>query len=175
MTGAHRHTYDDNMTVTAHDGTHYYGDGCDDPHGRPATGALPAPTLADRAIPQPCRPRPLIRRGDDYDQGYDAGYTNGYQVARDMLAACGWLPPPDVSETDRRPHSRACGWQRHDHGPACHTNCPTCAGRKQARGVVIRQMGEYHADAPGPYPHSGTCGCPLCVAARAYRRAVAAT
>lgn len=28
------------------------------------------------------------------------------------------------------PHSRACGWQKHDHGPACHHNCPTCGGKR---------------------------------------------
>lgn len=31
-------------------------------------------------------------------------------------------------EVDTRPHSRACGWRLHDHGPACHRNCPTCGG-----------------------------------------------
>jgi hypothetical protein len=27
------------------------------------------------------------------------------------------------------PHSRACDWRKHEHGPACHSNCPTCSGR----------------------------------------------
>lgn len=27
------------------------------------------------------------------------------------------------------PHSRACGWRKHDHGAACHRNCPTCGGK----------------------------------------------
>jgi hypothetical protein len=31
---------------------------------------------------------------------------------------------------DRRPHSRACGWELHEHGPACHRNCPTCHGAR---------------------------------------------
>lgn len=26
------------------------------------------------------------------------------------------------------PHSRACGWRQHEHGPDCHSNCPTCGG-----------------------------------------------
>lgn len=30
--------------------------------------------------------------------------------------------------SDQRPHSRACGMHAHDHGPDCHTNCPTCQG-----------------------------------------------
>lgn len=30
---------------------------------------------------------------------------------------------------DTRPHSRACGWKAHTHGPACSTNCPTCHGQ----------------------------------------------
>lgn len=29
---------------------------------------------------------------------------------------------------DERPHSRACGWEYHPHGPLCSTNCPTCGG-----------------------------------------------
>jgi hypothetical protein len=27
------------------------------------------------------------------------------------------------------PHSRACGIHKHDHGPACSWNCPTCGGK----------------------------------------------
>lgn len=27
------------------------------------------------------------------------------------------------------PHSRACGTLKHDHGAACHANCPTCGGK----------------------------------------------
>lgn len=29
---------------------------------------------------------------------------------------------------DQRPHSRACGWQNHPHGPECSISCPTCHG-----------------------------------------------
>lgn len=39
----------------------------------------------------------------------------------------------EVSSTEKLPHSRACGWQKHDHGTACHSNCPTCGG-KDPRG-----------------------------------------
>jgi hypothetical protein len=28
------------------------------------------------------------------------------------------------------PHSRACGFRLHEHGPECHTNCPTCGGQE---------------------------------------------
>lgn len=31
-----------------------------------------------------------------------------------------------------RPHSRACGIGKHEHGAACSTNCPTCAGKAAA-------------------------------------------
>jgi len=31
-----------------------------------------------------------------------------------------------------RPHSRACGIEKHEHGPACHRNCPTCGGETLA-------------------------------------------
>lgn len=27
-----------------------------------------------------------------------------------------------------QPHSRACGARKHQHGTACHVNCPSCAG-----------------------------------------------
>jgi hypothetical protein len=27
-----------------------------------------------------------------------------------------------------QPHSRACGFHAHDHGPACASDCPTCGG-----------------------------------------------
>jgi hypothetical protein len=37
-------------------------------------------------------------------------------------------PPP---ERDQRPHSRACGIHRHDHGADCHANCPTRHGGVQ--------------------------------------------
>jgi len=33
--------------------------------------------------------------------------------------------------TDTRPHSRACGIRKHDHGPDCHSNCPSCGGVAQ--------------------------------------------
>ena len=36
------------------------------------------------------------------------------------------------------PHSRACGFSRHDHGPDCHPNCPTCSGGAGIEGPVPR-------------------------------------
>lgn len=41
------------------------------------------------------------------------------------------------------PHSRACGMLEHPHGPACHSNCPTCGGR--AAGSNAREL-EVHPD-----------------------------
>ena len=35
---------------------------------------------------------------------------------------------PAKQTEDRRPHSRACGIRKHDHGSECHSNCPTCGG-----------------------------------------------
>lgn len=37
---------------------------------------------------------------------------------------------PGRSTMSQRPHSRACGIAKHDHGPQCSRNCPTCGGRK---------------------------------------------
>lgn len=31
-----------------------------------------------------------------------------------------------VGPDDQRPHSRACGWRNHPHGPDCSRDCPTC-------------------------------------------------
>lgn len=39
-----------------------------------------------------------------------------------------------TTDDDRRPHSRACGITKHDHGTACHSNCPTCHGRDEVKG-----------------------------------------
>lgn len=33
---------------------------------------------------------------------------------------------------DRRPHSRACGFRKHEHGTDCNPNCQTCHGRSEA-------------------------------------------
>ena len=32
---------------------------------------------------------------------------------------------------DRRRHSRLCSIRRHDHGPECHSNCPSCGGQPE--------------------------------------------
>lgn len=34
--------------------------------------------------------------------------------------------PVAAPAIDDRPHSRACGWEIHPHGPRCHGTCPTC-------------------------------------------------
>lgn len=38
-----------------------------------------------------------------------------------------------IYPVDARPHSRACGITKHDHGTDCHTNCPTCGGKNDIR------------------------------------------
>ena len=38
---------------------------------------------------------------------------------------------PDAPTPDPSPHSRACGWRAHPHGPECSTNCPTCGSDKR--------------------------------------------
>lgn len=48
----------------------------------------------------------------------------------------GWSKPVPVQEAPRvqdaqvpvddRPHSRACGFRHHEHGPDCAADCPTC-------------------------------------------------
>jgi len=45
-----------------------------------------------------------------------------------MSGGLGWADPEGYP-AGSLPHSRACGWREHDHGSACHSNCPTCHGR----------------------------------------------
>jgi predicted Zn-ribbon and HTH transcriptional regulator len=42
--------------------------------------------------------------------------------------------------TEDKPHSRACGYVKHNHGTACHKNCPTCHGQpiSQTEDHIIR-------------------------------------
>lgn len=47
--------------------------------------------------------------------------------------------------SDERPHSRACGITQHDHGPRCHSNCPTCGTsgvRTSPPAVPTKSSGE---------------------------------
>lgn len=49
------------------------------------------------------------------------------------------IEPGNILEEEVRvvelPHSRACGIRKHEHGVACHRNCPSCQGR-----VVRKEM-----------------------------------
>lgn len=38
-------------------------------------------------------------------------------------------PNTMIKLRDDRPHSRACGFKNHAHGPDCSNNCPTCHGK----------------------------------------------
>jgi uncharacterized protein (DUF2267 family) len=54
-------------------------------------------------------------------------------------------------DTDSRPHSRACGIREHPHGAACHSNCPTCHGRREnavvsKEGQVVGHVGNEEQD-----------------------------
>lgn len=53
-------------------------------------------------------------------------------------------------EIDRRPHSRACGWQQHPHGPSCSVDCPTC-GKKDPRPSYVL-VDSPNADVSGDEP-----------------------
>ena len=39
--------------------------------------------------------------------------------------------------TDRRPHSRACGFRPHEHGTSCSPDCPTCHGQPDLGQVAF--------------------------------------
>lgn len=44
---------------------------------------------------------------------------------------------------DDRPHSRACGIRRHDHGPDCDSSCPTCIAAEPSKA---RRWLDRHGD-----------------------------
>ena len=72
----------------------------------------------------------------------DLSAPSGTVVLQLVLPLAERLPAPDEHH---RPHSRACGIRRHDHGPECSSNCPTCGGRSaqdQVRRSVIEQSPE---------------------------------
>lgn len=48
------------------------------------------------------------------------------------------------------PHSRACGWQPHPHGPSCHENCPTCHGARWDRPAPPPDPAPTLFDGPPP-------------------------
>lgn len=54
-----------------------------------------------------------------------------------------------AQQPDRRPHSRACGFAQHAHGPACSADCPTCVSLSVGQGARPR-MGEMHHPGSGP-------------------------
>lgn len=51
------------------------------------------------------------------------------------------------------PHSRACGWLEHDHGPRCSENCPTCHGKE----MPSEQVAEEEQGPVYEYRHIVTC------------------
>lgn len=63
--------------------------------------------------------------------GADVGLGVARAEEPEVDPQTGWIITDDgyMVVPDRRPHSRACGIRKHDHGPDCHRNCPTCGGR----------------------------------------------
>lgn len=56
------------------------------------------------------------------DDNGDAHVIDSYEIP-----SPGW--PMDVVENGPKlPHSRACGFTPHEHGPLCSRDCPTCSG-----------------------------------------------
>ncbi|WP_138945266.1 hypothetical protein [Plantibacter sp. M259] len=53
----------------------------------------------------------------------------------ELAAAPVSLEAVKAETTDRRPHSRACGFRKHEHGTDCNPNCQTCHGRSEAPHV----------------------------------------
>lgn len=63
---------------------------------------------------------------ESYQKGFDEGKALGEAPSLPSVSVPDVHPEPAL---DTRPHSRACGPRRHEHGPDCHTNCPTCGGK----------------------------------------------
>jgi hypothetical protein len=45
---------------------------------------------------------------------------------REGIRALPITEPAEPQTAHEQPHSRACGIQRHEHGTACHSSCPSC-------------------------------------------------
>ena len=81
--------------------------------------------------------RALDNAADDYDRRHTLTPTPQVDSTCTCPSGDGSLrwpcpqhpPTPQVVETVEGPHSRACGARKHGHGPECHQNCPTCAGK----------------------------------------------
>lgn len=53
-----------------------------------------------------------------------------FVIVGGVAATFATVAPDPLHGDDRSgPHSRACGARPHEHGLACHGNCPTCHGR----------------------------------------------
>jgi hypothetical protein len=57
----------------------------------------------------------------------EQGVKVNYGLYRSATAAL--TEPAEAQTAHEQPHSRACGIQRHEHGTACHSSCPSCGGR----------------------------------------------
>ena len=71
------------------------------------------------------------------------------------------LRMPELEQQE--PHSRACGYRAHPHGPECHSNCPTCGGPIPAWEVELLTpppSSSYEKAPLSPLPPCGPdCGC----------------
>ena len=63
---------------------------------------------------------------DDWVGGTGHTDNNRFVSLADLKFALRGKAPDDLSH---RPHSRACGILKHDHGSGCSANCPTCGGK----------------------------------------------
>ena len=68
---------------------------------------------------------------------WDLKWSNSpKETKRDLTAFTVLHPAPvAVPPRDLRPHCRACGVTRHEHGRDCHSNCQTCGGQEQVSGT----------------------------------------
>jgi hypothetical protein len=64
----------------------------------------------------------VFEPGDRFATINREGRVLVWRVDEDGLARV----QPETTILDNRPHSRACGVRRHDHGPECSIDCPTC-------------------------------------------------
>jgi len=58
-----------------------------------------------------------------------SGYVESPEVLAELATAVRPFEWLITATPAAMPHSRACGIRKHDHGPDCHPNCPTCSGR----------------------------------------------
>jgi hypothetical protein len=72
------------------------------------------------------------RARDEVNRRHPQWHDNGVGIGQAARYRSGFVEgavwQASQKANSEQPHSRACGYEEHKHGGACHANCPTCQG-----------------------------------------------